>query len=598
MKTKSLSEVFPQLAHEVIIDNKNLVVQHILPFPPKLYEQVIAAAVGDDHQQAGQVWQQPASVILSRVEQFLIRLRTASLAYHEHQVWSDVHDYQSYTFKDSECDDFTADMQKADTVKEKVKPVSRAQLRRQRRTIYASLSSDQSVESHLEKYKSLTEAFIQRFKSELPDEEVDIFKNRLKRTENSVRVSKLDNKNPIKCDLVHKIELLKPDSVKTDEEENYVDDYDNDVDAAKLLVGDERSEMNLQLSDIEEQDDLFLPDVPHDSEDDAAEASASVIDDDEIQRRLTRLKFFSQAWSQPAEVSNIKASCSIAEPREKDNTAAVISTEADRLDFNQWYYATVEKEDLAMTRGSQDVVKSTSTESVVNNAKPCSKAMQMLDMVPNRIEEEKSMMARVDMATKGAYQDMIIASTTLSLVDIPIDFLVPPSEFQDSFSFLNNDSLSDIVVNTSGSFSMSQTATMDSASVLLDKVMGSFNESQVTLDTTDGEIEYMEDKIRMLKSQEAEIIASMQLYQSYLVGLVAVCTFFYAKMASDEDSTPAPSVTSPHPPTTSSFASALSSEMSPVSDRECSCQKAQKRTSKKSWLRKSLNSSWNCFRKK
>ena len=63
--TKKMAEESPELESDITIDNKNLVVQRILPFSPKLYEQVIAAAVGDDHQQPGQVWQQPASVIFA-----------------------------------------------------------------------------------------------------------------------------------------------------------------------------------------------------------------------------------------------------------------------------------------------------------------------------------------------------------------------------------------------------------------------------------------------------------------------------------------------------------------------------------------------------
>ena len=98
-KTKRLAEEFLYIASDVNIGNKDLVINHILPFPPKLYEQVIAAAVGEDHQQAGQVWRQPVSVVLSRIEQFLTRLHTANLAYYEHLVWSDVHDFSSYTFR-------------------------------------------------------------------------------------------------------------------------------------------------------------------------------------------------------------------------------------------------------------------------------------------------------------------------------------------------------------------------------------------------------------------------------------------------------------------------------------------------------------------
>ena len=115
-ETKRMAEDFPELENDVTIGNKDLVMQHILPFPPKLYEQVVAAAVGEDHQQAGQVWRQPASVVLARIEQFLTRLHSANLAYHEHLVWSDVHDFPSYTFKDTDCEDIPAHKNEADKV--------------------------------------------------------------------------------------------------------------------------------------------------------------------------------------------------------------------------------------------------------------------------------------------------------------------------------------------------------------------------------------------------------------------------------------------------------------------------------------------------
>ena len=51
--------------------------------------------------------------------------------------------------------------------------------------------------------------------------------------------------------------------------------------------------------------------------------------------------------------------------------------------------------------------------------------------------------------------------------------------------------------------------------------------------SSDSELVDMEERVRSLKSQEAELIASIQLYQSYLVGLVAVCSFINVKVSSD-----------------------------------------------------------------
>ena len=65
-KTKSLSEEFPQLKNDVIIDNKNVVLEGILPLPLELREQLIMAAVEEGYQLD---W--PASHILASMEKFL-----------------------------------------------------------------------------------------------------------------------------------------------------------------------------------------------------------------------------------------------------------------------------------------------------------------------------------------------------------------------------------------------------------------------------------------------------------------------------------------------------------------------------------------------
>ena len=94
-ETRSLSEHFPQILDEVIIDNKKLVLERVLPLPPKLYEQILGAAVEEGYQL---FWQQPASVILNRMESFLVKKKAACLAAYEHQIWTEVHDYENYTF--------------------------------------------------------------------------------------------------------------------------------------------------------------------------------------------------------------------------------------------------------------------------------------------------------------------------------------------------------------------------------------------------------------------------------------------------------------------------------------------------------------------
>ena len=75
--------------------------ERVLPLPPKLYEQLLGAAVEEEYQL---FWQQPASVILNRMESFLVKKKAACLAAYEHQIWTEVHDYENYTFDNYESD--------------------------------------------------------------------------------------------------------------------------------------------------------------------------------------------------------------------------------------------------------------------------------------------------------------------------------------------------------------------------------------------------------------------------------------------------------------------------------------------------------------
>ena len=100
---------------------------------------------------------------------------------------------------------------------------------------------------------------------------------------------------------------------------------------------DDEYDKNDQIASIHEQQPLVLPDVPEDNADDAFEASASVPDIADIERKLAKLKFFSEAWFQPT-----SAVANNAEPSSNnlvtEEIVAVVSTEADRKAFNQWYY--------------------------------------------------------------------------------------------------------------------------------------------------------------------------------------------------------------------------------------------------------------------
>ena len=187
--TMNLADQFPKLLNDVILDNKNLVLEHILPFPPKLYEQLLGAVVGDADEGYQMFWQQPSCV---------------KLAY-EGKVWAEVNSFENYSYDKLKSDD---DLVNA-VDKGKYEPVTRFQLRNLRNSIYVRIRYGQSVDSHIWKYNSLTEDFIHRSENELTEDDVAILKDRVKRTENAAPISKIKNTtNHQSINLTIKINLL------------------------------------------------------------------------------------------------------------------------------------------------------------------------------------------------------------------------------------------------------------------------------------------------------------------------------------------------------------------------------------------------------
>ena len=78
-KTRNLTDQFPQLLSEVIMDNKNLVIKRALNFPNKLYEQLLLAVEGAQEVYPS-FWDQPSSVTLAIIEEFLARRKAGCLA--------------------------------------------------------------------------------------------------------------------------------------------------------------------------------------------------------------------------------------------------------------------------------------------------------------------------------------------------------------------------------------------------------------------------------------------------------------------------------------------------------------------------------------
>ena len=138
-KTGSLAEQIPHLTSNIVVVNMNLLLQQVLPLPPKLYEQLLSAAVWEERHL---VWQQPPSVIFARIEQFLVKMKTACLLSYEYKVWSEVRDYNYiYTPFKHASDDLDANQHevKVETLDHAKQSVTRTYLKRYRNKIYARI---------------------------------------------------------------------------------------------------------------------------------------------------------------------------------------------------------------------------------------------------------------------------------------------------------------------------------------------------------------------------------------------------------------------------------------------------------------------------
>ena len=138
-----------------------------------------------------------------------------------------------------------------------------------------------------------------------------------------------------------------------------LEDLSDSLHSAELDLEDLResslsqAEVDNAASDAVDQDNLVmtLPDIPCDSDSHPSEEKDILAPDidEQIQQRLTRLKFFTQAWSSKdssclnssiipeAETEALKA-----DEDEAVEVVPVESTEEDRQQFNSWYYAQVD----------------------------------------------------------------------------------------------------------------------------------------------------------------------------------------------------------------------------------------------------------------
>ena len=491
-ETKKLAEEFPELYSDVIVDNKNLVIEQIIPLPAQLYEQLLMAAVEEESQLH---WLQPCSVIVSRFERFLKRKKSACLAALEHNVWHRVHDYDSYSYDH--------DDQHVHQSVDQGGLVTRAQLRKLRNKIYARLASNQTVEKLLEKYQVSIEAFINE--SELTVDQADSFQDRLRRTANAVKYSKLNPWKEDKSDSVPKVKTYLPLSESEADEL----DYRAEVDEATSQYNHELGGQNLELSEPECPN---LPDVPEGSPGDGVDhghlhqnvvgRSGSELDE-EILTRLNRLKFFSYTWGQmevsnpekgELEVSNseegelgvsnpeegelgvsnpvrddlgvsnperVELGVSTAEKHEQVatvDTVAFTSTESDRLQFNRWYYETINKDP------SEDRVDMSTSTKFISDQPNVTQSLSMFSIKETKNCKQVDISDTLDMICKTNSDTSYIALVNALYSD-------PSNDNKDTLAGATKDTLDD----------------------------------------------------NFIRLQEDKLLATLYSYQVHLVGLVIVC---------------------------------------------------------------------------
>ena len=98
-KTRNLAEEFPQLMNDVVTENKNLIMQRILPMPLKLYEQLLLELIEDGEGDHSRHQQQTSSETLGRIITFVEKRKISSLALYQHKVWQDVNCFEKYSFE-------------------------------------------------------------------------------------------------------------------------------------------------------------------------------------------------------------------------------------------------------------------------------------------------------------------------------------------------------------------------------------------------------------------------------------------------------------------------------------------------------------------
>ena len=398
-KTRNLADQFTHLSSDIVLDNKNLVVGRVLPLLNKLYEQLLLAVVEGAEAQYPSLWDQPSSVTLTLIENFLVKMRSGCLTAYESKVWSEVNCFDHH---DNNCEDTSevsdttfVDYQKRFMSKDK------ADLRRLGNKVYARLEDSQRVRGTLRKYQHLTQKFVDRYASELSEAEAELLKRKVRIARNAAKSSRFKDRKssntPSKMEIETIVEVKEVTIVKLEEDAielvGELDDETKCVEDCKVL---DRSMENLYVDQVShtppDQTILLLPDVPQDLDHHSSDLSenTNVDIDEQIRQRLIKLQLFSKVWAKSSENSisslspnlEIESSEKTEAPSEASDHFSDVeivpleSTEQDRIAFNNWYYAKVDKHPNQPKSGTPVPVVSSVSELPMS-------IPNMANMVPN-----------------------------------------------------------------------------------------------------------------------------------------------------------------------------------------------------------------------
>ena len=381
-KTRNLTDQFPQLLSEVIIDNKNLVIKRALKFPNKLYEQLLLAVVEGAQEEYPSFWDQPSSVTFAIIEEFLARRKAGCLAAYarlqdQDPIRSLVLSKERYE-PEQVSDDTCEEAENCST------ELSQGNdLRKLRNKIYARIQAGQPVSGCIRQFHFLTEDFITICESELTIKESEKLRRRVTIARYAAKAANSKNKPEAQIiktvrPIIRKYSDSAVEEVKVVDDNSDSGDYLADKFSNRLEVSSNSSESRIARGSeplkLTDQDEVILPEVPHDLdpfdfvhkpfeiiEQDIDEqiqqrltklklepANSAEDVDEQIRQRLTKLKFFSNAWEKSSAGAKpslskeiqIKALNIDTEATESsvDEAVPVESTEEDRRAFNDWYY--------------------------------------------------------------------------------------------------------------------------------------------------------------------------------------------------------------------------------------------------------------------